>query len=595
MGKKNTIAYGYVRNENKQKYERIVSLVDTHGKPALKATHLKIVEYIGSFQSRNGCFSSLKSINKNTIRSTERTLKRHLDYLVDIGVLIKTKEDKDGDPVRVLRLGWPNETVKSQRDYRLENGLSEYAYANSDNEEDEISLEEVTMNLNDKNVPSFYNEDNQNTEEKGIPKITPKTEENSDVFFAETTANLAFSDANLAEKSANLAPILINTNNITSDFTKLLQPKVLPHAEKDDFLDWSEKPKQLHASHASESGLPAQPHSDVSASQIHREKHGNFSSENNFLEEDCEEILPNLKKKKGIKINKTAKERQAEAMMAIRQGHICNPLGITDNRPRRLVPKNARDISADRSVTIPQLFRHLIKKFDDAFGEGMLAHMLPNDKTAITSMFGELKQKFIDNCKFSPDNRDLASYIDWFLLPTRIQSFSNMKYAPNANRSYVHFKQMNGTVFIRKFYEEIIRTRSNASSDNSLSPEIAEFKDVIHRAFSDLRKAYTDGNNFSICMTMIEYGWAMSAQFLHDEYELDESQVRQRIIAIMSAFIQKASKPERAVAHLKTGIEMCEKFEKYLLDETSIWWDWKNKTSDLIQVAIQQSGVSIKI
>lgn len=310
--------------------------------------------------------------------------------------------------------------------------------------------------------------------------------------------------------------------------------------------------------------------------------------------ENADEFDEPLLHKKKVRVPKNERERRAEAARESNKGHVINPIGRTSNRKKSCNWKLARDIGPTGSVTTPQLWRHLVMAYDKAFGSGILENMISRDKTALEAMFSNVKQAFIETCKYETDNRDLAEYFDWVLDPkylTRILSdsdrFGNMQ--KNGPKIF-HYNQFSGAVHVKRFYDKIIRPRLDKGKDGESDSQAIKIYEDIHKFFKEFEDAFSD--DMAFCFKMTENGFALAAQFLCDEKELSESECRQHIIRAMSNFI-KANKddPQKAIDYLKMGYQSTKEHAILLFPKTSIWFDWEEKTKDLVDLAAQQAGV----
>lgn len=147
------------------------------------------------------------------------------------------------------------------------------------------------------------------------------------------------------------------------------------------------------------------------------------------------------------------------------------------------------------------------------------------------------------------------------------------------------------------FFRQIIARRilSKCAKLGAVKDEKAaalnEKAEMLDKAFSDLKAAEETANDRAFAFAMVEHGYALAAQFLHEEHGLTDSECRQRIIAVMALFIRSSSSAANAVEHLRLGTRRTASL-KFLLYEDSIWHECEEKTRDLVDVALQQSGVA---
>lgn len=550
------INYGFITPENRPYYEILRNLRDRNGKRALKASHLKIIEYVGSMPRANGCFASNKRIREQTADCTDKTLRNNLHYLIRIGALVKIETPKG----RTLKLGAPEGPVMSQTEFRaFEKNMPEYSYKR---QEEAVNQAE----LND-----WINSD----EPKKAPLFLSETEEN----FTESEGKFYRGEA------VNLAPILYKEPECIETITKNPPTQTLPPCGTEQVREVRER-----ASLASWGAEQPRPNSDELS--VRRELNKTFSKAEEPIEDGkFAEPVAKPKRKRGVRTVKTQKERQQQAQTAIDHGHIGNPLGGPNNRPSRLNPKQARDIDGTRQPTISMLYKHLLKIYNRVFGEGVLETMISTDKSAVESAFGDIKQCFIDHCEgYEPDNHVMAEYFNWFFEETRLAGMLSL--AKVDKNKVVHFRQLLGTVYIRKFYDSVVRPRlSKQPTRTSVETElIDDLKRFWMDAFKELKLADSDEKLF--VRAMVQFGYAATAQYLHEQKGMTDSQCKQRIIDVMSGFIKTVSEPKNAVKYLEIGLEATEQQAPYL-DKECVWYEWKPRTQDLIKIAIDQSGIQL--
>lgn len=570
-----------VRKENQPQFQLLVNIVNEQGHPALSAAHVQILEYVGSFPEANGCWASDKGISDQTIKAkSPKTIRVHLAYLVAIKALSVTKTGKG----RTYRLGAVTGPVMSQKQYRVSKGMSEYAYAKPAKKESKVMSGEST-----ENIDNSWFIDGEKEE---------KTAKKQAIFLAEAINNFAAETANLAPEEANFAPILNSTNTESTKLEQKLPPKVPPRIEipvedLDDFdpVSGSGVAGSLRDPEDRPNSRPIL--AEVGECRLRDEPKSFMISKKNGEDEWSEPLY----EKKRVKRPKTEAERRLEATKQAAKGHIVNPNGTPDNRKKEVNWKLARDIGDTGAVTIPQLWRHLVKLWDKSFGPGIIENMLSKDKSALTRTFGELRQTFITLFDFEPSNRDLAEYFDWFLEPKRLDSILNSgKYAdPGKPKIEMHFRQLGGSVFLTRFYQEVILKRKQAEVKPTHGVEMSKADAavlILDQRFSRLRATYDD--NWKFLFAMVQTGYALTAQFLYDEKGMTDSECRQRIIQCMAEFIRESSDKPGAVEHLKSGIENTKNNAHLLRKDVCVWFEWQEKTKDLIEVAVQQSGVDIK-
>lgn len=285
---------------------------------------------------------------------------------------------------------------------------------------------------------------------------------------------------------------------------------------------------------------------------------------------------------------KNQSERRAEAARLHNAGHITNPLGKTDNRGRRLKPSRANPIGGTGGITDAQLYRFLTEKYDENGWHGVLENELAPFREHVSAQFDALRQKFIDTCGHKPDNRELHEYFGWFLEPERLRKF--MSSARRAGRDYPSWPQVLGTVYVRDFYDSVLKRRKSqgarrADADMDRAKDVVEY---VRRAFDDMRRVEDDDSETVFCIG--RYGMVLYAQFLGDERGKDGSQAKERIISLMARFLQGAADKKLAMDFLQSTEKVTNSNHK-LNDDCSIWPQWRETTSDVVRTAIQSSGL----
>jgi len=503
----------------------------------------------------------------------------HLAYLVAIKAISMTKSGKG----RTYRLGTAVGPVMSQKEFRVSKGMSEYSYA----QKQSVKQREPVVSESNENIDAswFFEEG----------KKDQKTAEKQPVFLAEAVDKFASEEEIFAPEKANFAHILSNTNTEKTKLEQKLPPKVPPRtSDFAEFENFSPTPSSgTSGSLRDPDDRPNdRPIIAEDGSRRLRDERNDLTISSNGSDGEWSEPLYEKKK---IKRPKTEADRRALAKKLADKGHIVNPNGAVDNHKKEVNWKLARDIGPDGKVTMPQLWRHLIKLWDKTFGPGILENMLSTDKSALAMTFENLKQNFIQLCDFEPSNRELAEYFDWFLEPKRLDSIlASGKYSDPSNpKTSLHFRQLAGSVFLTRFYQEVILKRRNEAKPvgSGLSKTDMAIS-VLDQRFTLLRTTHED--NWDFMFSMVQTGYALAAQFLHDEKDLTDSECRQRIIHCMAEFLKRSGNKAKAVKYLTKGIENTEKNKDSLRKETCIWFEWQEKTKDLVEVAIQQSGVIIE-
>jgi len=285
-------------------------------------------------------------------------------------------------------------------------------------------------------------------------------------------------------------------------------------------------------------------------------------------------------KKKGK--TKTKRDNKIEAIKMISNGHVANPLGVVDNRPKPLNPKLARDVPAENISTVPQLYRFLLKKYKEIFGEDIIGQLLPDDKTAIAHRFSELAQKFRDCCGFEPKRSDLAFYFEWFLDAGRIQKMMLSKKYRGQN-IFVSWEQLTGSVYIKRFYDEVLskRNMSDVFETETTGAKVRKIYDTI--------LSY-EKNKQTLMIAFVNAGYILSGQFLYDEKNMTEEDSQNYILSLMTEFISTSSDRDKAIEFLRR-IEDSTKSNMESCKNGCIWYDWEVKCKWMLDKSIEVSKI----
>lgn len=287
-------------------------------------------------------------------------------------------------------------------------------------------------------------------------------------------------------------------------------------------------------------------------------------------DEDWAEILLPTKKR-GKKADK--QQRAEEARDKISKGHIANPLGIVDNRPRRLCPSLARDVPPEQVSTVPQLYKFLIKAYSEVFGDATIEDMMPQDKGAIASQFAILSQKFVDHCNYEPKKSDLAEYFKWLLEPSRVQSIitASDKFK-GRKQGLITWQQMTGALYVKRFYDEVLAKRVDAPPPSSVvSPKPESASSKIRKLYE--RLALNESSPTGMMIAMVPIGYVISTQYFYDEKGFDKEESRKALLGLMSRFISVSPNKTAAVEYLQK-MSYFTKQNMGSCDSRCVWYDW---------------------
>ena len=145
-----------------------------------------------------------------------------------------------------------------------------------------------------------------------------------------------------------------------------------------------------------------------------------------------------------------------------------------------------------------------------------------------------------------------------------------------------------------RFYNEVVVRRqveSARASGGKISKadELISFVDGI---FGEFRTAF--GDNCSFALVVVQRGFALAAQFLHEEKGMTDSECRQCIISTLASFIRSAEHKDKAIEYVRLAPKTTHEHRNILRKESCIWFEWEEKTKDLIDMAIQESEKDVK-
>ena len=547
-----------VRPQNWDSFQSLVRLLTTDQRPALNPTHLRILEYVGSFLPEKGCWEDTARINEQSVKLTPKTFRLHVEYLVDIGALVLQKNDEGRV---VYRIGVPAGPVCSQRTFRVNKGLADYRYARS-----------PSMNPDTEQLPDFFADD---AVESTVPnrKILPSAAVESTV-----------EGGRIYRPEGKILPPFPSTTTETNHRTELkkgttdLLPPIPPRSFSDSTAGDEGLPGQPD-------GCPGGPAGGRPSEEGCRLPEGQERISNEKNDDQGDKFFPGKHEKK----HKTLRERRAEAVQKIDAGHIANPLGAPDNRKRQHNAKMARAIEATGAVTNAQLWGHLVRLWDAAFGEGILENMMSKDKSAVAALFSELQGKFATiTGGFYPENRDLAEYFTWFLDPKRLSGIlSSAKYA--SGKDCIHVRQIAGQVYIKRFYDEVIARRKDHTVSVAVRSKSQADKMAVRleEIFQDFRENFS--NHYEFTIKMAAHGYALAAQYLHDECGMDEPACREHMIQAMLTFYRGIKDKAKAEKFLRAGVESTGANETLLLPDSCIWYNWREKTTGLVETVVERA------
>lgn len=544
-------------------------LKDYKNKKALKPEHMQIIEYIASW-NKDACFALPKVINRETINVTYRNYNYHIRYLKHIGIIKETEIDG----IKRFNISKPNsEKVISQKDFRLNYAkVSEYVIAEQKRKALHKQKHDDALALIGNRTGAKMSDKHEQMEQKMTSK--------QPIFSHFYDANLAYDEANLDSQHDEFR------QSYTKDDTQLFFTKnkkiktpLYPLSRENDWEIWLDSETSCEAqaklSPQCESlNRDSQRNSPASQKTVSFFKNNNKKTETTkesiylnpgevnhqkavqtaFEQNSC--VKPCLNQNKNnpedmtnlpdqpIQVSKKFKrprklaERKQIAQHAINNGHLCNPLGITDNRKRSHNWKLAKDIDFenDHHVTTSQLWRHLVKLYQAAFGTEIIENMVSTDRASLDSMFSKLKEVFVKGHSFEPSNKDLALYFNWFFNPKRIAGL--VKADKYLKQGVIPFQQLCGAGYVSAFYTEEIMPKVVDLTD----PNVSTYQHELVLGTSRLKRVMSlfQGAHDKEAFATLVYraGICYAIKYMVDEQNLNENQIEKNIFKALINYIE---------------------------------------------------------
>ena len=297
--------------------------------------------------------------------------------------------------------------------------------------------------------------------------------------------------------------------------------------------------------------------------------------------EDIFEGEPLLVKAKSPK---TQKERRSEALVLSIKGHLVSPLGRPKKKGNKLVPSRARPVQGDGNVTIPQLWAAYIDLFGKSFGlPDLLQTIMADTKENVSRFFDDIRQRMLECTGYLPENRDLYEYLIWFHKPERLKGLLSVN-QKSGNIEYVHPNQLKGIVHIKRFYDDVMKSRNKNSE--FVSERVADqhkMTTFVMEVYSKIRVASSE----ELVYCLVNYGYVLFAEFLHDYNDCDDSACRKRIIEVMVGLLRASTDKQKAISFLNYAWKATEVNEKCFV--SAVWPDWREACKDMLDVAIKLS------
>lgn len=552
-----------LRAENRPTFESLCELRTSDGRKAINARHKEILRYVGSWRPRAGCFERTARMRKKLTGTDRKTFAYNLEYLEAIGALVRGKDGafrlgRGQGPV-MSQAAWRS-AVKKVASYRYRTttyGASSF-FKNGVNHPNRGGNSPHPDGVIHPTLPALLNQEVTEAVTITPPQKPPQARKTQDVVSGTRDASRPAADGRLRDH------LILDGCHHRSEENNMTFPNPSNGNINDDFNG------NFNITCAGAEDVPRKP------------KDGNVGNSRGLSAKVTkDEVL------EGNSPRKTQRERERGALSLIHKGHIANPLGGPDNKPRQIT-KRARDIAPTGAVTVPQLYKHLCGMYERAFGPGLIESMLPTDRHAIQSMFDNLRQAFAEECNgYNASYRDLAEYFEWFLKPERLDRIMGIS---KLKLGYIPWQQMCGGVWLRRYYEAVVlRRRGDAIVVSSSGRErIGEIRRMTTEAFEDFAKNEDDDEGF--VMTMANVGFALAGAWLHDEKHMNASEAKHRIIEAMVKYLRMCRVKSSGIEVLK----FCEsatvrnaEIGKY----TSIWSDPVNDCKGFVDIAIEKAGL----
>lgn len=216
---------------------------------------------------------------------------------------------------------------------------------------------------------------------------------------------------------------------------------------------------------------------------------------------------------------------------------------------------------------------------------------MPSDRSALEASFDQLKQKFIDQCKYDPNNRDLSEYFAWLLSPENAHKLVGV----GMKQGYAAWQQLCGRVYVQKFYDDKIRGRASSSAAQKASEIISEdvdaknwrlAKTLIEEAFDSFERATTRDQ---VAYKLTQYGFVAYGWFLSDCKHMDAEESREHIINELAIFLRGVTEIEDAIEYIKLGYAATTRNKSIL--KFAPFWNDPEACKEFVESAIKRSGV----
>jgi hypothetical protein len=539
--------HAFVHESNKGILRDILELRDRAGKHVIQPIQADILALIGRFDRDLGNFMGSKAMRDALPgkKVQTRTISEHMKYLRAIGAVSESFEERGGKQQLVRRLRPPEAGPRpTLAEFRTTTGMSQYRYRKSDGDPDKYL--------------SFL-------PERCEIRTPPTAPEGVDFCHVRVR--------NSHSVCAKFAPLIES-----KDMREKKEKRKTPYSPPESATGAEEDAASRRMTTAP-SGRP----SCSGQSPSEKEDLLSFLDEEEEKPQESEMILKPKKKKREPK---TARERQAKARQMRANGHVANPLGPPKRASRMLNPKRARTITDTGAVTIPQLWAAYIEIFGEAFGlPDELPLIMPGTRDNVSRFFDDMRDKFLRATGYTPDNRELYEYLKWFHEADRLRGLMSRK--KSGDPGYVHPKQVAGMVHLKRFHDQVLsrKKRDAAPSVSAASTERRRMTDFVRDAYERIRES--EGNDLKLAYCIATYGYVIFAEWMHDYKGASPSACKTRIVDLFSRFIARSANKQAARGLLGKAPGATEKNEG--LFQSSVWHDWQEACSDIIDLAEQKA------
>jgi hypothetical protein len=530
--KKPEVPYG-VHVRNAAWLKACTSIRDTRGKPAVKPFLRLYLEKIGTYSPDNGCYLTDANLLKELGQVNKKTCRTHEKYAVEVlkAVEIQHYRDENGmlrkRRIPVMPIA---EAVEPQAEFNKRHRNSEDEMS----ENDEKNLVPDQGEIHPHSVPNLS---------EGVVKEVIQEVHNNHL------------------KSSFDTPVERPTPSACEVAQTAGRPgrEAAPRAGGENFIVFNDSKKA----------------SDVSGDDW---LNGTGSSE----------PLETKRKYRG-KQPKTQFQRRAANEEKIRNGHCANPIGGPSNKLRQM-RRERNALPPSGNVTRSKLWNHLCDCYEAAYGPGVVEELVPCDPSGFDAWIGEIKQTFIDRKQYDPSMRDLASYFTWVFNPENAAQRLQM-HKKAQDPAFVRLHACKSGAYVIAFYDRFLRKKKDvADTRETPAMERAQhISDFVSKAYDAFTKSREDDRQ--AVYAMVNFGYVLYAQYLHDTLEMSESECKKRIIELLARYLRGHSDPKRGKEVLEKALRTTQKNEPLYDEDFTVFKEWATLCPSIITTAIEQSGV----